>query len=549
MKRRVASSLLLLSLAACRVTPAPAVHTVAAKSPGPAPVASKAVDAQSTKPPTAQAEALRPPADAYHTLAGVVQVDAGRLVAQGGTLLSNNGGSIAVASGGALLSNNGGGLLSDSGGSLIAGNTGNFIAKDGGREGTAVAAPGGALLASGGLISDHGGALTGKVKYQLQQTTERPPTAGMLVSAVSLKTHKYVPLGVDGAGKPVYAVYSNLKGGYELYLPKAEEGNVLVVASAPEVHDEALICNAFTPVESRTAVPIDEDVAIATRHVRRLFVGRMTDLLTGNIGQELLDRQGAHSPVLGPILARLTALLKQRATAAAIPSGPGWSQSAQVQELAQLLTDASLAFIDYDGLRVSKLYTPTWIGPDEPAYPAMADGFHLIRDTAERYIAAHSNEHPLRVRFNINPRNGAEGTLPECFSPVTLTLDSAATISTYIENDMLTGDFAHPLHNATQALRSLSLVPLADPDAQKADDPSNFLVPGTGIRAPIVDRIDACQQAVLGAILLTLSPPDWNGEAPYPPATQTLIDLLDAYCASHKFTSPPAPGPRPTCGP
>jgi hypothetical protein len=493
--------------------------------------------------------------DAYHTLTGHVQLDPQVLAAKGGAILSNNGSSIAVAIGGAVIANNGSNLISDAGGTLIAGNTGNFIASDAGSGGTAASSPGGALLAAGGLLSDHGAALTGsgsaltsKTKYTLQQVQERPPTAGMLVSAVSLKTHKYVPVGVDPDGKPVYAIYSNLQGGYELYLPKAEEGNVLVVASAPAVHDDSLVCNAFTPVEAAQQVALDEDTALATAHIRRLFVARLASLLTGNFGDDLLANLGKRNAFLAPILERLTRVTKGIAAAGHVPQGPGWGDSPQVRDLAQLMTDAGLAYVDTSTMHTSKLYTPDWNGPDEPVYPALGDVFRLVRASSERYIAAHPADHPPRVTFLQDRRNGKEADQPACAYRVELPLENASTMGTYIQTRVLVADVSHPLANTTNALRALSLVQVPVDKPYSPDDAASFGLP-SGARVLLSERIDACQIAIMSAILLTLSPPDWNGEAPYPPATQAIVDLANAYTASHSFDPAPQGTPRPDCLP
>jgi hypothetical protein len=548
MRTRLASSLLLLALAACQAGPGPVrPAATATREPSPAALASAAAPATGSPRPGAAplARLLSPPKGEFHTLAGKIQLDPQVLAAKGGSLLSNNGGAIAAAVGGAVLANNGSSLLSDNGGAIVANNSGNIIADDG-SGGQAAAAPGGALLAAGGgLLSDHGTGLTGKTKYALQQAQDRPPTAGMLISAVSLKTHKYVPVGVDAEGKPAYAVYSNLKGEYQLFLPKSEEGNVLVVASAPVVRDDSLVINAFTPVAATDEVALDEDTALATAHLRRLFVARIASMLTGNFGDDLLANLGKRNEFLAPILDRLARVVKKIADDGHVPQGPGADLSPQVQEMCTVMTDVALAYIDPTTMHTSKLYTPDWPGPDESVYGALGDTFRRIRASTEQYMAARPGEH---LKFQQDRRNGKEAAQPACLFDVDLPLENASSVGSFIQTQVLPGDYSHPLTNTIYALRALSLVPVPGEKPFSPDDRATYALP-TGEQVLLSDRLDACQIAVMSAILLTLSPPDWNGEAPYPPATQALVDLAAAYTSSHTFQAAAPASPRPSCVP
>jgi hypothetical protein len=567
--RRAVLLALLLTLAACRNpgtpvkpsrTPAPRATSVTSiKSVSPQPSATVAA----TPTPGAAPRLLQPPSEAFNSLTGKVKLDA---VAAGGSLLSDQGSAFTTPIGGALLSDHGSGIVSDhgaalvtAGGTIVANNSGNIIPADGDRGGPAAVGAGGALLASGGLLSDSGGSivannsgnlvsnnagsLTGKTKYRLQEVEDRPPTAGMLVSAVSLKTHQYVPVGVDPDGKPVYTVYSNLKGEYQLYLPQSEDGNVLIVASSPEQAQQNLVANALTPTAAKEVPPIDEDVALATRNVRRVFVSRMAALLTGNQGAESIASVDFKTG-LGPLIDHLVAVASARAKADGVPQGPGTEAIPEVQELAQLITDAALARIDLPGVQTSKLLTPKWDGPDEPAYKALGQSYGVIRERTAAYMKAKPN---AKLVFSLDERTSTEADLPGCYHRTELELKTDSDVGTYIQEQILQHNFLHSFGNANAVLFALATTPIGQEALANASDPSAYFVPELGQYRTLTDRIDACQLATLGAILLTLSPPDWDGAEPYPPGAQLVVDLIDGYSRAHSFSAAPAPTPRLTC--
>jgi hypothetical protein len=267
-----------LGLAACH---APVV------APKPSPKAGKAVTVEATPAaPAAKATptpapsplaALQPPAGSYVALSGTVKVDAGYLVGnnagnlvgdnrlavgdatilannagnlvasrEGGSARSNADGSFVAAGNAGIVANNGGGLISDHGGGIVANN-------------------------GGGIIANHG---SGRRLLALPAAGTLLPAGGLVVSAVSLRDHQYVPLGADAAGQPVYAIYSDAAGGYKLYLPQALEGNVAVVAGVPQSADARLVYNAIAPIQANTTAPVDDDAAATARMIRRALAVR-----------------------------------------------------------------------------------------------------------------------------------------------------------------------------------------------------------------------------------------------------------------------------------
>ncbi len=273
----------LLALAACQVNVAPpdprrSPRAVDAKA-SPAPTARPGAPVPTGQPAlAATGSLLKKPAAATATLRGTVAIDASYLVdANAGSVLSSAGASFAAVGQG-LLSNNSGSLVSNNSGSLIANNSGNIISDKGAG---LISDKGSGLISDkgAGLISDKGAG------YQLAQAAGKPefgatlPAAGMNLRVVSLVDGSAVPLGVDEAGKPVYAIYTNLKGGFEVYLPAALTGTVRVIAEAPETRDGRLSYPLFARTDREDAGAIDEDTAAMNRYVRQGLTSRFLNVL------------------------------------------------------------------------------------------------------------------------------------------------------------------------------------------------------------------------------------------------------------------------------
>jgi hypothetical protein len=592
------ASLLLLSLAACQVTttgPAvkastkPAGATATAGSTSSASTNSTASPTSTPKaspsPADVQAALLKPPSGAYQTLTGTVLADPAWLKAKAaGSLLSNNGGSLAAPNGGAIISDNGAGVLVDGGGALVAAASGNVIPDEASglaprRGGAAVRAGDGSLAAAGGLIANNGGGvisdnggslignnaaglvannaagLTGKVKYGLAQAADVPPTAGMLVSAVSLKTHEYLPVGVDAKGQAVYAVYSNLKGEYQLFLPKAEEGNVLVVASAPNSADPHLVYNAVTPVQAPEPVPVDPDVAQATKLLRQLFVAHMANLLTGQPDDGYFNALGTGdkglATQLGATLKAFSDLVAARAKAAGVPTGPGAAAIPEVHELAEQMSDAGIGFVDTSQLVTNAIYEPTWKGPQEPAMKALGQSFGLIRAGAKRWMDLHPAPRPLLVDFLIDGRTEPGSKVPACDYRVTASLQEPGDYGAFIVERILGGRETHSIINTRYALEAIADPPVdrEAPLRYAEGDPNWYLDAASGEHYEVAARINVCMGTIAGVLTLTLTPPGWTpGDTP-PAAVAQVLSQIDRFAASHTFSAAPPASARPPCAP
>jgi hypothetical protein len=350
------------------------------------------------------ADALTRPAGPVRVLAGTVAVEAGYLVAAGaGNVLSHNGaaivaagggnivaagaGNLVAAGGGNILVNNGGTMIEAGGGSILVNNGGNIVAAGAGNivaagGGNVVAAGGGNLAsvdAAGNLVAAGAGNLaavggTGPAGYGLAAAADevsgaQRAAAGLLVSVVSLRTGRYLPLGADVGGKPVYAVYSNMKGGYELYLPAAEAGNVVVVASAPGSADPRMNYNLVAgTAEADRPIELDEITALTTRYLRRAFTGRLAIMLLQPALVKEFLRYDKHlrtesRDLIFAMMDALEAVVREEGLDfAELPEGAA-------SRLAQRFLDAALSRVDLEAIVISARDQGLW-----DAEPSAAEG-------------------------------------------------------------------------------------------------------------------------------------------------------------------------------
>jgi hypothetical protein len=340
---------LCLALAACRVE-----GGVPRVTPSKAPVAAASVHAASPTPGVAGPVRLAKPASASTTLAGAIVVDAGYIVAQGGgNIVAQGGGNVVTA--GPLNTNDGGSLITNDGGSMTGGNGGTTIVAQGG--GNIVAQGGGNLITNDGagvvasdgvtIVAQGGGNIVaqGGGNYRLAAAPApgtQLPAAGMAVGAYSLTSGRYVPVGVDKAGKPVYTVYSNLQGAYELYVP-ADAGNVLVVANVPGSRDHRLAFDLLDGAGDR----LDEDTAMVTKLLRQLMYGRFQVYIAqaGADGPVQLnsDLDRAFASVTGDFLPRLREAGKR------LNGADLASRARHVQRMADLVLPDARALADVAG--------------------------------------------------------------------------------------------------------------------------------------------------------------------------------------------------------
>ncbi|MDB5096849.1 MAG: hypothetical protein JWM80_1270 [Cyanobacteria bacterium RYN_339] len=395
-----------LLAAACRApvasTPTPAVRKA---SPVPSSAPASAVSAAPVK--------LEAPTGATAELSGTVLVAPGYMVAQGfGKIVAQGGGNVVAAGksslitndGGSLITNDGGSIVAQGGGNIVASGAGNIVAQGGGNAvstsaGNIVAQGGGNAVAPGaGTISTNGGGIVaqGGGNHHLleaSQAQDMLPGAGMLVAAVSLRTHQYLPVGsyLDAAGKRqlAYSIYSNAEGKYRLFLPKEEQGNVMIVANVPGSLDDRLVYNVVTPNAATELGVVDEDTALASRFVHFAFVERMMGILAAD------DNGLAHiseivtfkdSSIPEALKLAIDGLLREMNQAARPYPMARWKDPGLLRELAIRVCDRALSETPGDPI-ITKEASTDWTGPDEPAYATLGKCLRTLRQATSNRLA------------------------------------------------------------------------------------------------------------------------------------------------------------------
>lgn len=400
MRRQLAGWMSLGLLAACHQAPvvqsvAPARHSAApvdaAATATPAPAASRVL-------PVAGQKLVPPPGD-HLQLVGTIALDPNYLVSEGAASLVAVGGAPLVAAGLARL-DAGGQTLLGANGKAIASRTDNLIAAPGqgvlGPDGTLISDNGAGLLSNNGgsLISNNGGALvannagnlTAKTKYRLQDAAT-PGTlrsaAGMAVGLRSLRTGLPVPVGVDASGTPVYTVYSNLQGGYTLYPPASEAGNVLVVAGVPASSDARAQLSAIAGATADTGGAVDEDTDLVTRSMRGVFAGHLASIFTRDPAYTacLLSHANGSAGASADFLLAVVKDLHDQAVAASVSSDP--AQGVALRVLAQRCADAVMASVDIGSVVVQGNGTSDENAPDTVGHQAMEVVIRSIKAARE----------------------------------------------------------------------------------------------------------------------------------------------------------------------
>lgn len=316
----------------------------------------------------------KPAAAAIRTLAGVVRIDAAYAIQAGeARLIANNGGTAIGAPGLALL---------EGAGNLIANNGGGLVGNNGGT-----------------LISDHGAMLVGKSKRALLQAapTAAPgavlPAGGLVVAVMSLRSGRFVPIGQDGSGQPVYAILTNAQGGFEVY-PPADAGPLLVVArfpleaSAGAAQADPRLAYDLIQGEATDAPPadlvLDEDTSQVTRYVRVACAGTLEKfVLTDDVEATVQNIAKDAAPGLKEPLTTLVRELRQASGEAGLDkAGP-----AVTAAVAQRMTDVLLSYMGIDSVTLSPINWPEWTGPEEPAIPALIDIMRRLREGTTKRLA------------------------------------------------------------------------------------------------------------------------------------------------------------------
>ncbi|MDB5101119.1 MAG: hypothetical protein JWM80_5540 [Cyanobacteria bacterium RYN_339] len=413
------SPLLALCLAIAACAPTPATRT-AATSPRPA-TASQAPQA-SGKPVAAGAlQHLQKPAGEVATLTGTIAVDSGYAVAAGGKIISNDGAS-ALAAQGSLITNDGGSLLGSDGAAIATNDGANLVARG---QGSLITNDGGSLITNdgGGLITNDGGSLItndggsivaqgggnivaqGGGNYGLLATSGggSVPAAGFWVGLFSLAKGKLLPVGQDEQGKQVYAVFSNMKGGFTLYVPAEEVGNVLVVASDARAKDRRLAVSAVT-VKTATNGPVDEFTTQTVAYLRASLAPRL---------QEVLDSDfDLNAPAREPAVAFLqakdaTALPALRALLASGYQNLSYVRKARVW---QALADAMIANQALDTIMIDSLIGAK-SGASGGALAEVRRVLRAVQQKADERLAAdpkHFDNQPYMRLANTMRRGGPE---------------------------------------------------------------------------------------------------------------------------------------------
>jgi hypothetical protein len=212
-----------------------------------------------------------------HDGGSVITNDDSSLVSNdGSTVIAQGGGNVIVS--GLLIGKDG--VISNDGGSVISNVGGNVVASGGGN---VVASGGGNVVASGG-----GNAVAKTGAYGLLATPGAAagtllPAAGMAIYVRSFRTGKAIPLGVDAHGKPAYAIYTNLKGEYKLFLPPDLTENVDVVAFVPHKSNARLQYEQIARAGNFDALSVDEDTGVMVKYIREAFSRSVLPIVQGDL--------------------------------------------------------------------------------------------------------------------------------------------------------------------------------------------------------------------------------------------------------------------------
>ncbi len=385
----------------------------------------------------AQTATLTRPALPVKVVTGKVLVDANYLVAAGaGNILSHNGGLIVAAGGGNILSQNGGQVISHNGGLIVAAGAGNVIVNNSGNmvaagAGNIISQNGGQLVAAGGGLAygeaDPRAARDGGSggNYALAQATAAPasvapataapaspaqpgaatpapgtqlPAAGMELRARSLRDGRPLPLGLGPDGQPVYAIYTNAAGGYAIFLPDSEVGNVLLEARVPAQTDARLTLDALTdtrqPASNTPASPgvdvafgaeVNEVNAIVTRYIRTCLVGRFVEVCQREDIAAIVDNWGADASAVA-VVAEFVRIYR----GLSVETGLVDASPADAEQVARRCLDVVLAKADLPGVVVPNGIVADMVArdPEPGAVAEIVDVVAFSRDRVAAKLAA-----------------------------------------------------------------------------------------------------------------------------------------------------------------
>jgi hypothetical protein len=443
----------------------------------------------------------------------IIGINGGNIVAQGGgNFLSHNGAAIVASGGGNVIAEAGLNLLA-AGGSLVAEGGGAIVAQGGGN---IVAQGGGNIVAQGGgnIVAQGGGNLAAQGNRQLvgfhvldnagtSPASPLPaadvgvvlPAVGMRISVLSLDTNTPVPIGQDEAGRPVYTVYTNAEGHYDLYLPAAEAGNVRVVANVRNVPAGD---NPLADPNPRYRYDIvnhpgsdgavDEDTEEVSRFLLDFFSSQMVPFLVLN-----LDRAGFEARLAESFdRYKITGLLRSSVLDAIVKlntagkeAGLREANPAVAAALARSIARQALAGLTLDSVTVtrdSSPYYPLHVAPNdqENALVAMKQIFGDARKKAANFLP------PVRVGY-IEHQSFFESALCRGYIPRDFRIERPSDVSRFINQAYLTREVVE-WEQISQVLSSIGANTL----------PANISAPG----AFQADRLQAATTEILKQMLI-----------------------------------------------
>lgn len=381
----------------------------------------------------------------------LVAAGAGNVISQaGGPLVAAGAGNLVGPDGASLVGPDGATLVAAGGGNVVASEGLNLVGPDGasliGPDGASLVGPDGASLVGadgGSLVGADGGSLVGAdgasfrlaqafspaatlspavalsparslspaVAFSLAQAPSlapaqpaaRPPlpalgqllpAAAMRVGLIDLRDGKPLAVGVDGDGKPVYTVYSNLAGRFELFVPAALKDYVRVVAEAPGKPDARLRYDSIVRADEEPD-DVDEDTARVGRFLRAAFAARFEQLMMMT-KEELQGELEADRPLNTGRPEYFQTLAKPLLLFfGEMSSRRGFPRMDPVRRraIAQAAADRVLAACDFTNVTTADLeplYHPK--DPNERALDAFRDAMKRIRTDVKPLLEAEGSQ-------------------------------------------------------------------------------------------------------------------------------------------------------------
>lgn len=218
-------------------------------------------------------------------VAGTIQLDAAYAVKNaGGALLTMGGSTVTAPDGGkvqgsTIVSNDGSTIIAQGGGNVIADSA--LIGQDAssliGNDGSSVIAHDG-----GGIVSNDGSTFTTGAGFHLASVSSLAAgtvtgAVGMVVQVRNLVDDSRVAIGVDAQGKPVYSVYSDAQGKFQLYLARTVAQNVRVIVTPRTKTDPKLRYESIGM--SNAPATVDEDTTVVFGYILNSVAGRLAQLM------------------------------------------------------------------------------------------------------------------------------------------------------------------------------------------------------------------------------------------------------------------------------